>query len=65
MEKEEKVLHGGAELPCSPWKISARAEKNCGKEGVAEKNCYVLVVTPNPKCPCTAWDGGEEPGLKE
>ena len=65
LEKEEDVLHGGADLPCSPWRTSGRAEKNRGREGVAEKYCYVLVVTPHPKCPCTARDGGEEPGVKE
>ena len=55
LEKEEEALHGGADLPCSPWRISARAEKNC----------YVLAVTPNPKHPCAAQDGGQEPGVKQ
>ena len=30
-----------------------------------KENCYVLVMIPNPKCPCTAQDEGEETGVKE
>jgi len=42
---------------CSLWKAHAGADEKCEKEGVAERNHYVLtILSPSP--PCAAWLGG-------